>query len=227
MAGTIRKVTTNSLMYSNESSGIFSNSVTVSQSSGSIFEEDLDSDIMEFDLRDDSVDGIIRDCLIDAPTGTQSEAVEKLMEAPDVSVALDSSSMHTSTRPQEPEPVPSWIREPDANFVSVKRDASKLAQLVDQLLDSPRVGRKDTTKSRSPIFPVQRAKVGAAGVVPLAVRNRSADQLEDIPSLKVKSPTFMRQGRKQTADSWVCPDSWIPNHQCDSFCWETLRSTYN
>jgi hypothetical protein len=29
------------------------------------------------------------------------------------------------------------------------------------------------------------------------------------------------------ATDWRCPDSWIPNHRCDDFCFDSLRSTFS
>ena len=208
MAGTIRKVTTNSLMYSNESSGILSNSKTISQSSNSSCSDSSELETMEFDLRDEPDSGGVVEILSDAPVENASEAVVRLEEGP---------LLHTTIRRPSIE-----ISRPSKSETISRRDPSRLAKLVEQLVDSPKSMRSKVRTplhhEGSPIFPVSRVRVSPQGIVPLAIRNRQETHKDRRTSTK--------QSRSQVlprAERWICPDAWIPNHECDTFCWETLR----
>jgi hypothetical protein len=207
MAGTIRKVTTNSLMYSNESSGILSDSVTISQSASPSCSDSVELETMEFDLRDEPDSGGNAEILIDAPVENASEAVVRLEENP---------LLHTTIRRPSEE-----VSQPTKSQTISRRDPSRLAKLVEQLVDSPKSMRskvRNPVHEGSPIFPVSRVRAGPQGVAPLGIRNRHETHTDKRVNTK--------QSRAQVlprADRWICPDSWIPNHECDTFCWETLR----
>lgn len=227
MAGTIRKMTGHSLIYSKESSAFFSNSVTLSQcSSESNISYDLDADFIEFDLRNESEEPDQCD-LVDAPT-LMSEPVLELADAP-LSGKEPAVGAECSTGAVTPSPSP----EPER--IPVRRDASKLSQLVDELLDSPSKQIASTSfpkpLHRSPVaqppagdvFPVTRLKTPFPGVVPLTLRNRLEKERQIAKTEKVFKTRIPSRALK--SDGWICPDSWIPNHRCDNFCLETLRSS--
>lgn len=119
-----------------------------------------------------------------------------------------------------------------------QRNSSNLSKLVDELLDSPALMQLDGSAhplklisshpraadrgAGTPVFPIHRGSSSRsiAGVVPLAVQNRGR-----LPSPSVRRPDPPPKPRDlYLHEDWVCPDSWIPNHKCDSFCWDSLRS---
>ena len=196
MAGTIRKVNGHSLVYSDESCDAFHRSGSESASSSASFSYEIDDGTIEFDLRNNSAaEGIV--ALTDAPP-TPSEVATLLQSAPLPAKTVPLRSV-CSTKPATPSASP----RPEACLH--RKDPSKLAQLVDELLDSPKPVSRDATTGI--IFPVLRT------IPPRGVRGR-VGQIRSSPR-PIPKP--------RPPDTWKCPDSWIPNHQCDSFCWETLR----
>ncbi len=177
---------------------------TLSQSSFSGFPVDSDDDIIEFDLRNQSGNDL-QVALSDAPPTPSEPAI--LLEPPPANCCVPCRP--PSTNAATP------LRSPNSAPKLRRKDQSNLAKLVDELLDSP--VPPPASRTVPAIFPVPRTKSILSGIVPLGVRNRQEKQFSKLNRHRPERPP----------DSWVCPDSWIPNHQCDSFCWDTLRLSIN
>jgi hypothetical protein len=219
MAGTIQKITeSHTLTYSRDFSSLFDRESFDDDSKDFSGDSSGDSLGMEFDLRGGEDEFEIEDILSDAPE-LQSEAVIPLESAP-VLLIEESSVMKNRAVSSDPKSSPCQINgikdrdkrlKPGEMQIPPRRG---LAQLVEELIGSPilqdpvvrKAVKHSTNESQSShIFPVTRSS--RQSTAPAHVRPKAR-------SLKTLKPK---------AD-WICPDSWMPNHVCDSFCFEALSS---
>jgi hypothetical protein len=220
MAGTIKRVNLgNSLVYSIDTSSELTESCTLTQSPRSEgCAVDLEVNILEFDLRNAPID----DCglsLCDAPN-LLSEPVLVLEDTPSESREIETQGV-CSTAAVTPD-----YSSPVCKGLTIHKDQSKLAQLVEQLIDSPKKTRapSGTRPGERGSSPIVAKNELFSGFVPLTVRRRIERQQQEYTKHNISRKSSLKL-KRVSEDRWVCPDSWIPNHRCDTFCWETLRTS--
>ena len=250
MAGTIRKVTSNTLTYSQDFSSLLSDDRS---ERSSLYSSDIDDPAeIEFDLRDGTISLIGNDeGLADAPP-LASEAVIPLESPPLLPTESHASTVpplidtHPVVETLGPPPVAlptSRMPKPGVRGPRTVKPATvvirginparrrNLSQLVEELVGSP-ISTKGISKAKgddSPIFPITRN--GRRNSPAYKPPSPKTTEIEHESTFKPFQPAVaVSEEKKRTPTlrpisvEWKCPDSWIPNHRCDAFCIETLRS---
>ena len=227
MAGTIRKVTSNTLTYSQDFSSLFSDD---SEHSSDSYEDEVEEvGNMEFDLRSTcDTDAGNEEIFDDAPP-VESETVIPLESPPSVKTVSDSvrsSPMAVKVVCQTKSVPLQTCTSPDRKLeermppLVVPRHPEiqrrNLSQLVDELVGSPILPKLGNKPARRTI-PKSTKLTKTPSIFPVS---RTARQAPSVPPASQAFQPF----NPRAMHGWKCPDSWIPNHVCDSFCFEALRT---